>query len=172
MGAPLQGSLFELHQLTESEESALQFLRDHQCVRRAAPSKMISWKSKFSKCPSQKKSFTFFFFIYHILFAEMLLQKYKTKRKCFFYVWIPTDDLCLINSTHNAPKLIPLSFLCRLPNCSMWTHDDLDRGWPLALPNSHGEEGVAAIWLIFRELETTSEEDCWSPILLGKRFSK
>lgn len=41
MGAPLQGGIFELQRLIETEESALQFLRNHQCMRRTAPGRLI-----------------------------------------------------------------------------------------------------------------------------------
>ena len=42
MAAPLQGGIFKLQRLIETEESALQFLRDHQCIRRTAPGKTKS----------------------------------------------------------------------------------------------------------------------------------
>ena len=42
MAAPIQGGIFELHRLTDSEESALEFLRTRHCLRRAAPSKLRS----------------------------------------------------------------------------------------------------------------------------------
>ena len=49
MGAPLQGDLFELQRLMETEESALQFLRNHQCIRRTAPGRLIKAFLTFNK---------------------------------------------------------------------------------------------------------------------------